>query len=59
VGTVEENVVPEAQTDGADLVGAGGGQAGWTALQATLVGAGVLLLTASGLLSAQRQRAQE
>jgi hypothetical protein len=58
-GTVEENIVPRAQTDGADLVGAGGGQAGWTGLQATLVGAGVLLLVASGLLSGRRQRAQE
>jgi hypothetical protein len=59
VGTVEENVVPRAQTDGADLVGVGGGPAGWAALQATLVGAGVLLLLASGLLSVRRQRAQE
>ena len=59
VGTVEENVVPRAQTDGADLVGAGERQAGWTGLQATLVGAGVLLLVASGLLSGRRQRAQE
>lgn len=59
VGTVEENIVPRARTDGADLVGAGGGQAGWTGLQATLVGAGVLLLVASGLLSGRRQRAQE
>lgn len=52
VGAIEENAVPQAQTDGADLVEG----AGWTALQSTLVGAGLLLLAAGGLLSVRRER---
>jgi hypothetical protein len=52
VGAIEENAVPQAQTDGADLVQG----AGWTALQSTLVGAGLLLLAAGGLLSVRRER---
>jgi hypothetical protein len=53
VGAVQENAVPQAHTDGADLFGQG---AGWTALQSTLVGAGLLMLAASGLLSVRRER---
>ncbi len=56
VGGVQENAVPQAHTDGADL--AAGQDAGWTVLQSTLVGAGLLMLTASGLLSVRRQRVE-
>lgn len=53
VGAVRENAVPQAHTDGADLAGQ---DTGWTALQTALVGAGLLMLTASGMLSVRRQR---
>ena len=55
-GAVAENQVPRAQTDGADLVGQ---HTGWTPLQSTLVGGGLLLLMASGLLSVRRERVEE
>lgn len=54
---VEENAVPAAQTDGAELVGAGSGPV-WS-LQPALLGAGLLLLAASGLLWVRRHGAQE
>jgi len=43
------NVVPAAQTDGADLQGS-------SPLQPALIGAGALLMTASGLLSLRRRQ---
>jgi hypothetical protein len=52
VGAVNENVVPQAATDGADLMGAG---RGWGGLRYGLVGCGALLLLAAGLLSVRRR----
>jgi hypothetical protein len=48
---VVQNVVPKAATDGADLQPQ---TAGLTGLQPVLIGAGLLLLLAAGLLSARR-----
>jgi hypothetical protein len=48
---VRENAVPQARTDGADLAGPSGG---WTKLQSTLVGAGLLMVAAGGLMSVRR-----
>jgi hypothetical protein len=56
VGAVEQNAVPRAQTDGADLVGQ---TPGWTALQSSLVGVGLLLLVAGGMLSVRREPVEE
>ena len=53
VGAVQENAVPQAHTDGADLVGSSGG---WTGLQATLVGAGLLMVASGGLMSVRREQ---
>lgn len=50
---VVQNVVPKAATDGADLQPQTAG-AGLSGLQPALIGAGVLLLLAAGLLSARR-----
>jgi hypothetical protein len=52
-GALTENAVPRAATDGADLVGAG-----WTPLQSLLTGSELLLLLASGLMSARRLEGQ-
>ena len=54
VGAVQGNAVPQAHTDGADLVGSSGG---WTGLQSTLVGAGLLMVAAGGLMSVRREQA--
>ena len=53
VGAVQENAVPQANTDGADLAATGG----WTGLQPTLVGAGLLMVAAGGLMSVRREQA--
>ncbi|SES08654.1 hypothetical protein SAMN05216199_1915 [Pedococcus cremeus] len=52
VGAVQENAVPQAHTDGADLVGSSGG---WTGLQAALVGAGLLMVASGGLMTVRRE----
>jgi hypothetical protein len=54
VGAVQENAVPQAHTDGADLLSPAGR---WTGLQSTLVGAGLLMVAAGGLMSVRREQA--
>jgi hypothetical protein len=49
---VVQNAVPQAATDGADLQPQA---AGWAGLQPVLIGAGMLLLLAAGLLSGRRR----
>lgn len=53
VGALAPNAVPQAATDGADLVSAG---TGWGSLRLGLLAAGGLMVLASGLLSLRRRR---
>jgi hypothetical protein len=52
LGAVRENAVPQAATDGADLMG---GDSTRGAVRHGLVGSGALLLLAAGLLSMRRR----
>lgn len=52
LGAVNENAVPQAATDGADLMG---GDSTWSGPRYGLVGSGALLLLAAGLMSMRRR----